>query len=128
MKTGIDPRVDYAFKKVFGSEANVPLLSDLLHAVLKPERRIVDLQLLNPFNEKNWEEDKLSVLDIKARDELGQQYNVEMQLFGFPFCCKRYYTIGRFCTPISFAKVRTTRTCGRRFRLPSSTAYYSRRR
>jgi predicted transposase/invertase (TIGR01784 family) len=82
MISGIDPRVDYAFKKVFGSEANVPVLADLLNAVLKPARRIVELQLLNPFNEKDATDDKLSILDIKARDELGQHYNVEMQLFG----------------------------------------------
>ena len=44
--------------------------------------RIVELQLLNPFNEKDAEDDKLSILDIKARDELGQHYNLEMQLFG----------------------------------------------
>lgn len=82
MIPGIDPRVDYAFKKVFGSEANVPLLADLLHAVLKPARRIVHLQILNPFNDKDAADDKLSVLDIRARDELGRNYNVEMQLFG----------------------------------------------
>ncbi len=36
MKPGIDPRVDYAFKKVFGSEASTPTLLDFLNAVLKP--------------------------------------------------------------------------------------------
>lgn len=93
MKTGIDPRVDYAFKRVFGTEENVPLLTDFLQAVLKPAKRIVELQLLNPFNEKDAEDDKLSVLDIKARDEIGQQYNVEMQLFGTPIQLHRllYY-------------------------------------
>ena len=34
MKPGIDPKVDYAFKKVFGSESNTDLLTDLLEAVL----------------------------------------------------------------------------------------------
>jgi predicted transposase/invertase (TIGR01784 family) len=82
MVPGIDPRVDYAFKKVFGSESTTPILVDLLHAVLKPARRIVELQLLNPFNDKDADDGKLSILDIKARDELGQHYNVEMQLFG----------------------------------------------
>jgi hypothetical protein len=36
MIPGIDPKVDYAFKKVFGSEANIALLRSLLEAVLKP--------------------------------------------------------------------------------------------
>jgi predicted transposase/invertase (TIGR01784 family) len=36
--------------------------------------------LLNPFNEKDTADDKLSILDIKARDQRGRQYNVEMQM------------------------------------------------
>jgi len=55
---------------------------DLLEAVLKPppDQRIVALDLLNPFNEKDTADDKMSVLDIKARDRRGRQYNVEMQI------------------------------------------------
>ena len=47
MKTGIDPKVDYAFKKVFGVEANTPLLSDFVNAVVATDtavRRIGDPQ------------------------------------------------------------------------------------
>src|SRR6202035_1301666 len=79
---GIDPKVDYAFKKLFGSEANLDLLSDLLHAVLQPPpgRQIVELAILNPFNEKDTTEDKLSVVDVKARDASGRLFNVEMQM------------------------------------------------
>jgi hypothetical protein len=71
----IDPKVDYAFKKLFGSESNTDLLSDVLHAVLQPpaDRRFVELAILNPFNEKDTTEDKLSVLDIKARDASGHR-------------------------------------------------------
>ena len=84
MKPGVDPKVDYAFKKVFGSEANVPVLLSLLEAVLKPppERRIIALEILNPFNDKDALDDKLSILDVKARDQQGRQYNVEMQMVG----------------------------------------------
>jgi predicted transposase/invertase (TIGR01784 family) len=84
MVPGLDPKVDYAFKKVFGSEANKSLLLDLLDAVLKPlpEQRIVSLELLNPFNDKDAIDDKLSILDIKARDQRGHLYNVEMQMIG----------------------------------------------
>jgi PD-(D/E)XK nuclease family transposase len=39
MIPGIDPRVDYAFKRVFGTEANVPILIDFLHAILDPMPR-----------------------------------------------------------------------------------------
>lgn len=77
MIPGIDPRVDDAFKKVFGTEENVPIVTAFLNAVLTPARRIVALELLNPFCEKDAADDKLAIVDIKARDELGQQYNVE---------------------------------------------------
>jgi predicted transposase/invertase (TIGR01784 family) len=79
MALGIDPTVDYAFKKLFGDPENSDLLIHLLNAVLKPDSPIVKVELLNPFNDKEFIEDKLSVLDIKARDALGAWYNVEMQ-------------------------------------------------
>jgi predicted transposase/invertase (TIGR01784 family) len=84
MVPGIYPTVDYAFKKVFGSESDVPVLLNLLDAVLKPlpDRRIVGLEIRNPFNSKDSADDKLSILDIKARDREGRQYNVEMQMLG----------------------------------------------
>jgi predicted transposase/invertase (TIGR01784 family) len=84
MIPGLDPTVDYAFKKVFGSESNVPILLDLLDAVLQPppDQRLVALDIRNPFNDKDVVDDKLSILDIKARDERGRQYNVEMQMVG----------------------------------------------
>jgi predicted transposase/invertase (TIGR01784 family) len=95
MMPGLDPKVDYAFKKVFGSEGNVPVLLDLLQAVLKPPagQRIVALEILNPFNAKDTPDDKLSILDIKARDQAGRQYNVEMQMVAAPVYLERvlYY-------------------------------------
>jgi len=91
----IDPTVDYAFKYVFGRESTTPILVDLLDGVLDPppEHRIRDLDLLNPFNPKEALDDKLSILDIKARDQSGRQFNVEMQMLGSRYYEKRilYY-------------------------------------
>jgi predicted transposase/invertase (TIGR01784 family) len=86
MVPGIKPTVDYVFKKVFGSEPRVPVLLDLMDAVIQfaPGNKMVDLIIRNPFNEKDAVDDKLSILDIKARDQLGRQYNVEMQMLGLP--------------------------------------------
>lgn len=85
MRNQIDPKVDYAFKHVFGREQSKPALMSLLDAVLQPAAggKIASLELLNPFNEKENLDDKLSVLDIKARDESGRQFNVEMQIVGY---------------------------------------------
>lgn len=78
MRLGIDPKVDYAFKKLFGSEENKPLLISLLKAILRFE--IVDVELLNPFSDKDSLDEKLSILDIKARLDDGRLINVEMQM------------------------------------------------
>jgi predicted transposase/invertase (TIGR01784 family) len=74
----IDPKVDYAFKHLFGRDTTRSLLIDLLN--LSPDHLIRDVELLNPFNPKESLDDKLSILDIKARDQAGRQLNVEMQM------------------------------------------------
>jgi predicted transposase/invertase (TIGR01784 family) len=79
MRLGYDPKVDYAFKKVFG-EANAPVLIDLLHAVVLPARLITGLHYLPPHSEKVSPEDKQVVGDIRARDQGGRQFHLEMQL------------------------------------------------
>src|SRR5215468_2992914 len=82
MILNVDPTVDFAFKYLFGRESTVSILADLLDGVLDPppEHCIRDLELLNPFNSKEALDDKLSILDIKARDQSGRQFNVEMQI------------------------------------------------
>jgi predicted transposase/invertase (TIGR01784 family) len=95
MILNIDPKVDYAFKHLFGRDVNRPLLIDVIDSVLRPAAgyRIRDLDLLNPFNPKEAFDDKLSILDIKARDQSGRQFNVEMQMLAFRYYEKRilYY-------------------------------------
>lgn len=82
MEIGIEPTVDYAFKRVFGREHNEHLLLALLNAILQhPEgRRLVSVEILNPFLPHDTADDKLAVLDVKARDQLGRLFNIEMQV------------------------------------------------
>ena len=51
-------------------------------AVLRPPPwdKLAELELLNPYNEQIAMDDKLSILDIKARDDRGRLFNVEMQM------------------------------------------------
>src|SRR5271165_4698306 len=95
MILGIDPKVDYAFKHLLGRESTRPILIDVLDKVLNPApgHHIQDIELLNPFNPKEALDDKLSILDIKARDQAGRQFNVEMQMLAFRYYEKRilYY-------------------------------------
>jgi predicted transposase/invertase (TIGR01784 family) len=84
MIVGIDPKVDYAFKILFGREQNIALLIHLLNATLErePGEQVTELELQNPFQDKDFLDDKLAILDIKARDQSGRQFNVEMQMLG----------------------------------------------
>lgn len=56
-----------------------------LDAVLQPAtgQGIESLEILNPFNDKEALDEKLSILDIKARDQSGRQFNVEMQMLAY---------------------------------------------
>ena len=95
MILGIDPKVDFAFKYMFGRESTRGILIDVLNKVLEPSagHEIQDVELLNPFTIQESPDDKFSVLDIKARDKSGRQFNVEMQMLAFPHYEKRilYY-------------------------------------
>ena len=79
MRLGIDPTNDYVFRLAFGDPANSDLLIHLLNAILELPSPIVDVEILNPFIEQEFETDKLAILDIKARDSDGRLLNVEMQ-------------------------------------------------
>jgi len=80
---------------MLGREPTRPLLIDVIDRVLTPPpgRHIRDIELLNPFNPKEGLDDKLSILDIKARDQGGRQFNVEMQMLAVRYYHKRilYY-------------------------------------
>ena len=82
MILGIDPKVDIVFKKVYGSDSSTDLTVSLINAVLETfaAHRVVEVELLNPYSEKMALDDKLSILDIKARDLAGWLFNVEMQM------------------------------------------------
>jgi len=73
---------DLVFKYVFGSKEHVTVLCAFLNAILSPvlKHKIVEVNIENPFNlQEAWDE-KLSILDIRATDETGKIYNLEMQV------------------------------------------------
>lgn len=76
----VNPRVDLAFKKIFGVEENKDLLISLVNSIISEKDRILEVTLLNPYNPKNFKTDKLSILDIKAKSESGKRYNIEIQV------------------------------------------------
>ena len=89
----VNPKVDFVFKKLFGTEENKELLIDFVNSIVSEEDRVQDLILRNPYNPKNFAKDKLSILDIKAQDEKGRWYNIEMQMIDQTYYAQRalYY-------------------------------------
>ena len=78
--SNINPRVDIAFKKIFGVEENKDLLISLINSIVSESDQVTDLTLLNPYNPKNFRTDKLSILDIKAQGAMGKKFNIEIQI------------------------------------------------
>src|SRR6185312_13791831 len=76
----ISPRIDIAFKKIFGVEENKDLLISLVNSIVSEEDQVKEITLLNPYNAKNFKHDKLSILDIKAKGEGGKRFNIEIQI------------------------------------------------
>ena len=79
MPLGIDPKIDFAFKLVFGSPDHTSITIHFLNAVLGLPRPIAWVEILNPIQGKDRSEDKLIVLDVLAADAEGRRFNIEMQ-------------------------------------------------
>ncbi|MBK5937773.1 Rpn family recombination-promoting nuclease/putative transposase [Halochromatium roseum] len=82
MRHPIDPKIDCVFKALLGAETNRALLIHFLNAILGSElpAPITSVEILNPYNEREFLDDKLSIVDVKARDDSGQLYQIEIQL------------------------------------------------
>ena len=78
----IDPTNDYAFKRIFGNEKHPKVLISFLNAVLAfpPGRQIIQVKILNPNQAPKIEELKETLLDVRAVDQRGQSFIVEMQV------------------------------------------------
>ena len=80
MKIGIRAWIDFAFRKIFGKPGNEICLISLLNAVLRFPHPVVSVEYLNPFGIKDFETDKLICVDVKATDQLGRVFIVEIQI------------------------------------------------
>ncbi len=67
MAIGIDPLVDFAGKKLLGSPDHPAITLHFLNAVLGGSPTITAVEILDPTVEKEFEEDKYAILDIRAR-------------------------------------------------------------
>ena len=91
MKHQIDPKIDCVFKALLGSDENRNLLVHFLNAMLAKELKapVEDVEILNPYNEKEFPDDKLTIVDVKARDTEGRLFQVEIQLVQYGHLASR---------------------------------------
>jgi len=80
--TFADPKTDFAFKRIFGSEEHKDVLVAFLNNMLDLDEphRIVTVELLPPEQRPPIAELKLSIVDVKCTDAHGVTYVVEMQV------------------------------------------------
>ncbi|MBK5940797.1 Rpn family recombination-promoting nuclease/putative transposase [Halochromatium roseum] len=85
MRHPIDPKIDCVFKALLGAESNRALLIHFLNAMLGAElpAPISSVEILNPYNEREFLDDKLSIVDVKARDDHDDLYQIEIQLLSY---------------------------------------------
>ena len=77
-----DPRTDFVFHRLFGTEEHRDLLVALLNALLELDdaHRVVQVDLLPPEQRPQIDELKYSIVDVKCVDAKGTRYVVEMQV------------------------------------------------
>ncbi|MFP4578121.1 MAG: PD-(D/E)XK nuclease family transposase, partial [Coleofasciculus sp.] len=64
----INPKTDFAFKKIFGSEQSKDILISFLNALLYQGRAVIqDVEILNPYLAPQIQGIKDTYLDVKAR-------------------------------------------------------------
>lgn len=83
MKDLLDPKNDFVFKRIFGSEENKDVLLAFLNRTFQEagEPPLTEIVLMNPYTDKDSPQDKQSIFDIQARTAEGKLINIEMQLF-----------------------------------------------
>lgn len=88
----INPKTDYAFKKIFGSSESKDILISFLNALIyEGNPTIQDLEIINPNLPPKIEGLKDSYLDVKAKLNNGTLVIIEMQVLNVQSFGKRVF-------------------------------------
>ncbi|OKH42942.1 transposase [Calothrix sp. HK-06] len=79
--TFINPKTDFAFKKIFGSQQSKDILIGFLNAILYQEKPVIlDLEIIDPYQAPRIKGIKDSYLDVKATITENKTVIIEMQV------------------------------------------------
>jgi predicted transposase/invertase (TIGR01784 family) len=78
----LDPKNDYAFKQIFGTEKHKDILIHFLNDVLKLQGThvISEVKFLTPIQDPEIASKKQSIVDVLCVEESGRQFVIEMQV------------------------------------------------
>jgi predicted transposase/invertase (TIGR01784 family) len=86
----INPKIDYAFQKIFGSSESKDILISFLNALIyEGHPTIEDLKIINPNLPPKLEGLKDTYLDVKAKLKDGTLVIIEMQVLNVQSFGKR---------------------------------------
>ncbi len=131
----VDVKNDIAFRKIFGNENKKVVLISFLNAVLELPggRKIADVTIVNPYQLPNLSGGKSTIVDVKAQDEGGNFFIVEMQVAESESFSQRvlYYTSQSYTSQIErgddYSKLNPTFFIGiLDFEIGANADYFSR--
>lgn len=78
----MNPMVDFAFKALFGKDDSDSreLLISFLNAIIKQEDKVKKIISLNTYKNSNYEEDKLSIMDLKVETNRNKVMYIGIQV------------------------------------------------
>ena len=131
----VDITNDIAFRKIFGNDSKKKSLISFLNAVidLPKNNQIIDVEITNPYQLGKLSGGKSTIVDVKAKDEKGNIFIVEMQVAEFDYFHKRilYYTsqsyISQIDKGVQYDKLKPVYFIGiLEFEIGSNSNYFSR--
>ena len=75
----LNPKIDYVFKRIFGHAGNEDITKSLLSSIIKDEISYITVDC-NTITEKDLLDDKVGILDIRAKLNNNINCNIEMQV------------------------------------------------
>jgi predicted transposase/invertase (TIGR01784 family) len=78
----VDVKNDVAFRKIFGNDNRKETLISFLNAVLdfQGDQRVTMVTIVNPYQLPSLKGGKVTIIDVKATDQKGNSFIVEMQV------------------------------------------------
>ncbi len=78
----VDVKNDIAFRKIFGNENRKEVLISFLNAVqlLQNDKKIINVDILTLYQLPDIKGGKLTIVDVKAKDQNEKTYIVDMQV------------------------------------------------